>query len=77
MKPLKVRESIEQKVGTVEQACARYSFGKNSMRKIAEEAGAIIKIGKSIRVNFTVMDKYFDDLSQKQKGDSNEQFTNF
>ena len=30
---------------------------------IAEDAGAIIKIGKSVRVNFTILDKYMDALS--------------
>jgi len=29
----------------------------------AEDAGAIIKIGKSVRVNFTILDKYMDALS--------------
>ena len=27
------------------------------MRKIAKDAGAIIKIGKSVRVNFTILEK--------------------
>ena len=40
----------------LEQAGMRYGFGRNSMRKIAEDAGAIIKIGKSVRVNFTILD---------------------
>ena len=31
------------------------------MRAIAEDAGAIIKIGKSVRVNFTILDKYMDE----------------
>ncbi len=53
----------DMKVGTLECAGARYSFGRNKMRTIAEEAGAIIKIGKSVRVNFTILDKYMDSLS--------------
>ena len=53
----------EQKTGTLECAGARYGFGRNKMRTIAEEAGAVIKIGKSVRVNFTILDKYMDSLS--------------
>lgn len=41
----------------------RYGFGRNRMREIAADAGAIIKIGKSVRVNFTVLDQYIDSLS--------------
>ncbi len=63
MKALTKNSSVEQKSGTLEQAGMRYGFGRNTMRKIAEEAGAIIKIGKCVRVNFTVMDKYIDTLS--------------
>lgn len=63
MKALTKNNSVEQKSGTLEQAGMRYGFGRNTMRKIAEEAGAVIKIGKCVRVNFTVMDKYIDTLS--------------
>ena len=63
MRALRKNESVEQKCGTLEQAGFRYGFGRNTMRKIAEEAGAVIKIGKCVRVNFTVMDKYIDDMT--------------
>lgn len=63
MRALTKNSDIEQKSGTLEQAGMRYGFGRNSMRKIAEDAKAIIKIGKSIRVNFTILDKYMDTLS--------------
>lgn len=63
MRALKKNSDIEQKSGTLEQAGMRYGFGRNSMRKIAEDAGAIIKIGKSVRVNFTILDRYMDALS--------------
>lgn len=63
MRNLRNNNSVEQKIGTLEQAGMRYGFGRNSMRRIAEDAGAIIKIGKSVRVNFTIMDKYCDTLS--------------
>ena len=57
LKALIKSNDVEQKSGTLEQAGMRYGFGRNSMRKIAEDAHAIIKIGKSVRVNFTIMDK--------------------
>ena len=64
MRPLQQNlNEVEQKTGTLEQAGIRYGFGRNSMRKIAEQAGAVIKIGKSVRVNFTILDKYMDSLS--------------
>ncbi|MDO4332760.1 MAG: DUF6462 family protein [Eubacteriales bacterium] len=56
-------KDLEQKTGTLEQAGLRYGFGRNMMRKVASEAGAIIKIGKSVRINFTILDKYMDALS--------------
>lgn len=53
----------EVKTGTLENASARYGFGRNKMREVASEAGAVIKIGRSVRVNFTILDKYLDALS--------------
>ncbi len=63
MKALIKSNEVKQKSGTLEQAGMRYGFGRNSMRKIAEDAGAIIKIGKSVRVNFTIVDRYLDSIS--------------
>ena len=63
MRALTKNNDIEQKSGTLEQAGMRYGFGRNSMRKIAEDAGAVIKIGKSVRINFTILDKYMDAIS--------------
>lgn len=65
MRALIKNTDIEQKTGTLEQAGLRYGFGRNRMRTIAEDARAIVKIGKSVRVNFTVLDKYMDSLSGK------------
>lgn len=63
MRVLMKNDDVEQKSGTLEQAGLRYGFGRNSMRKVAEDAGAIIKIGKCVRVNFTILDRYMDSLS--------------
>ena len=63
MRSLIKNNEIEQKSGTLEQEGMRYGFGRNTMRKLAEDAHAIIKIGKSVRVNFTIMDRYLDSIS--------------
>lgn len=63
MKKHIIDNTTEQKIGTLEQAGIRYGFGRNRMREIAGQAGAIIKIGKSVRVNFTIMDQFFDKAS--------------
>ncbi len=63
MRALMRNNDVEQKVGTLEQAGARYGFGRNSMRRIAEDARAIIKIGKCVRVNFTILDSFMDSMS--------------
>ena len=63
MRALIKNNDVEQKSGTLEQAGMRYGFGRNAMRKVAEDAGAIIKIGKSVRVNFSILDRYMDSIS--------------
>lgn len=52
------------KTGRIEQACARYGLGKNTMRNVAEQAGAVIKIGKCYLVDFQKVDAYMDSLAK-------------
>ncbi len=54
----------ELKTGRIEQACARYGLGKNSMRTVAEEAKAVVRIGKCYLINFSKVDKYMDNMSK-------------
>lgn len=54
---------IDAKAGRIEQACARYGVGRNTMRQIAEQAGAVIKIGRNYLINFQKVDAYMDSLS--------------
>lgn len=56
-------DSSEVKSGRLEQACARYGLGKHSMRNVAESAGAVIRVGRSYLINYTLVDAYFDRLS--------------
>lgn len=43
---------------TTTEACKRYSLGVSSIRKLMEESGARVKIGKSVRVNKKILDEY-------------------
>lgn len=41
---------------TVDQARTRYNLSRGSVMKIGEEAGAIIRIGRAIRINVSKLD---------------------
>lgn len=59
-----ITDLTEARTGGVEEACARYGLGKGSIRKIAEEAGAVIRIGKRYLINFAILDQYMDSISE-------------
>lgn len=42
---------------TFEKASERYQLGRTSLIRIANECGAIRKIGRSVRLNLDVMDE--------------------
>ncbi|MCC8130081.1 MAG: DUF6462 family protein [Clostridiales bacterium] len=46
-----------------QQAEERYSMSWNTLLKAAQDAGAIVRYGRSVFFNATLMDKYFDGLS--------------
>ena len=52
------------KTTRIPEACARYGLGEGTMRKVAEDANAIIRIGRVMLVNCSKIDKYMDGLSQ-------------
>lgn len=54
---------IEVKTGRIEQVCQRYGVGRNTMRQIAEDANAVIRIGRNYLIDFPKVDKYMDALS--------------
>lgn len=58
-----VRMEPEARTGRIEQACLRYGLGKNTMRKVAEDAQAVIRIGKSYLINYSKVDAYMDSMS--------------
>lgn len=51
------------KLGSVENACMRYGLGRSSMREIGKAAGAVVHVGRRFLLNYSILDKYFDDLS--------------
>lgn len=48
------------------EACARYGLGKASLRRVAEDASAVVRIGKRYLVNVQRLDLYMDAISQGQ-----------
>ena len=53
---------IDVKTGRIDQACQRYGVGRNTMRQIAEDANAVIRIGRNYLIDFPKVDKYMDAL---------------
>ena len=64
MRKKNIAELSEARTGGIEEACARYGLGKASMRKVAEDAGAVIRIGKRYLVNFVKVDSYMNSISE-------------
>ena len=56
-------ENTQVKTAKLDFACARYSMGRAAMRKIAEDANAVIRVGRSYFVNLTILDRYMDSIS--------------
>lgn len=61
MKPLStIKKKEDVKLITYKEACERYSLGLSTIQKYARESGALRKIGKSARVNVSVMDAFLE-----------------
>lgn len=54
---------VDVRTGRIEKACATYGVGRNTMRQIAEDAGAVIRIGRNYLIDFRRVDKYLDSLA--------------
>lgn len=52
---------MQVKTGTVSQAKVRYNVGRDTIMQLAEDAGAIVHIGRRVLINFTKLDQYIDD----------------
>lgn len=65
MRSLRTNTEVSSiRTGTLEHACQRYDLGRNTMRKVAEDAGAVIKIGRCVRINFDRVDHYMETISK-------------
>ncbi len=53
----------EVKVIDVLGACRRYGRGRAGIMRDAAEAGAIIRIGRTVRINVPILDSFYDSLS--------------
>ena len=60
-KPVEKEKSFS---GKIEEACARYGFGKNTMRRVAEDAHAVIRVGRCYQVNFEKVDAYLNAIAE-------------
>lgn len=60
---LKRTSEAEMKTAGLEFGCQRYGVGRNTMRKVAEDAEAVIKIGRRWLFNVAKVDEYMDNLS--------------
>ncbi len=65
-----IKGKAEPKLLTVEDAKARYSLGRDSIKQIAQQQGAIVRIGRAVRVNINVLDNYFDSITGDENGNA-------
>ena len=59
-----IHNNKAMKTGRIDDAMQRYGVGRQTIRKVAKEAKAEIKIGRSYLVNFEKLDAYFDAVSR-------------
>ena len=59
MRKLKTNTNSEKSIiGNGEMAQERYNLGASTIRKLADECDATLKIGKSVRYEFQKLDAY-------------------
>ena len=66
MNMLSVKDKVKPgtKLLKREAACMRYSMSWNTLRRAAEDCQAIVHFGRSVFLNATRLDAYFDALSE-------------
>lgn len=47
---------------TLQQACAESNLGSTTVRRLADESGAVRKIGKSYRIKKSILFDYIDEV---------------
>ena len=66
MRKAKERINPEVRTGRIQEAQKRYSLGRDTVRSVAKECGAVIKIGKICLYDFQRMDEYLSALAGKE-----------
>lgn len=57
-------KTVEPKIISLEQGRKeRWPMGRKQLQRLAEDAGAIVRIARLVYVNVAVMDRYFDDIT--------------
>lgn len=59
-----IKSDINVKTAGVEYGCQRYGIGRNSMRQLAQDADAVVKIGRRWLFNIQKVDRYLDSISE-------------
>lgn len=58
---------INPKTGRIDQACERYGVGRSTMRRIAEESGAVVRVGRTYLINYST--DYFEEGHDERSTD--------
>lgn len=58
----KFNENPNGKYRTVEGACGDVNMGRNTLMRIAGEANAIIRVGRSVRIDMGQLCAYIDSV---------------
>lgn len=58
------KSGLSVKLLSLDEGCERYSFGRATMRRVAQAAGAEIRIGRTYRLNAEKIDCYLDAVSE-------------
>lgn len=58
---VKSSELNDKKFYRLAEAETLYSLGKASMRRIADEAGAVLKVGRVVLIDRSKVDQYLED----------------
>ena len=66
MRSRTIQNEYDAKLGRLETACGMYSMGRTTMKKVAEKAGAVVRVGTLYLIVFEKLDEYLEQLRQNQ-----------
>ena len=49
--------------GCVEDAMRRFSMGRYTLMEQAKQAGAVVRIGRKVLINYHLLDEFLDSIS--------------